>query len=76
MGIKQFLTGGVYKQVINFIGNMKNQNNNPHTKYPVPPFPKQDQSLPGKDTQMKPLADHGEESYTGSVLLPEKAQTF
>jgi len=51
---------------------MKNQDNNPHTKYPVPPFPKQDQSLPGTDTQMKPLADHGEESYTGSGLLEGK----
>jgi NAD(P)-dependent dehydrogenase (short-subunit alcohol dehydrogenase family) len=51
---------------------MKNQDNNPHTKYPVPPFPKQDQSLPGTDTQMKPLADHGEQSYTGSGLLEGK----
>lgn len=48
---------------------MKNQAQNPHTKYPVPPFPKQEQQLPGTEDKMKPLADHGEESYTGSGLL-------
>jgi len=48
---------------------MANQAQNPHTKYPVPPFPVQKQSLPGKEDEMKPLADHGEESYQGSGLL-------
>ena len=44
---------------------MENQHNNPHTKYPVPPFPKQEQTVPGTDAKMEPLADHGEESYVG-----------
>ncbi|MEJ2880977.1 SDR family oxidoreductase [Pedobacter sp. GR22-6] len=45
---------------------------NPHTKYPVPPFPKQEQSLPGEEAKMKPQADHGEDSYQGTGLLEGK----
>lgn len=48
---------------------MENQNNNPHTKYAVPPFPKQEQNTPGTEIQMKPLADHGEDSYVGTGKL-------
>lgn len=44
----------------------------PDTKYAVPPFPKQRQSPPGKEAAMKPLADHGEESYVGSGKLKGK----
>ncbi|MDR6782656.1 NAD(P)-dependent dehydrogenase (short-subunit alcohol dehydrogenase family) [Pedobacter africanus] len=44
----------------------------PDTKYPVPPFPKQKQTPPGKEQKMKPLADHGEESYKGSGKLTGK----
>ncbi|MFC6101376.1 SDR family oxidoreductase [Olivibacter domesticus] len=42
---------------------------NPHTKYPVPPFPKQEQKVPGTEVEMKPKADHGEETYTGTEKL-------
>ncbi|MFC6101475.1 SDR family oxidoreductase [Olivibacter domesticus] len=42
---------------------------NPHTKYPVPPFPKQEQKVPGTEAEMKPKADHGEETYTGAEKL-------
>jgi len=42
---------------------------NPHTKYPVPPFQKQKQSVPGTEAEMKPKADHGEESYIGAGKL-------
>lgn len=42
---------------------------NPHTKYPVPPFPKQQQDVPGVEAAMKPIADHGEESYKGTGKL-------
>lgn len=42
---------------------------NPHTKYPVPPFPKQEQEVPGTEAAMQPQADHGEESYVGSGKL-------
>ncbi|MDM1295827.1 SDR family oxidoreductase [Sphingobacterium sp. N143] len=42
---------------------------NPHSKYPAPPFPKQEQEVPGTEAQMKPQADHGEESYVGTGKL-------
>lgn len=46
----------------------------PDTRYDVPPFPKQKQQPPGKEKDMKPLADHGEESYKGNdKLLGKKA---
>src|SRR4029453_3892353 len=32
---------------------------------PRPPFPKQQQSPPGKTAQLDPVPDHGEESYVG-----------
>ncbi|WP_286857007.1 MULTISPECIES: SDR family oxidoreductase [Sphingobacterium] len=44
---------------------------NPHTKYPVPPFPKQEQEVPGVEAEMKPQADHGEESYIGTGKLKD-----
>ncbi|WP_219223691.1 SDR family oxidoreductase [Pedobacter antarcticus] len=50
--------------------NSKTQN--PHDKYPVPPFPKQKQEVPGTEDQMQPRADHGEESYKGSGKLEGK----
>lgn len=42
---------------------------NPHDKYPVPPFPKQVQMVPGTEGQLEPRADHGEQSYKGSGKL-------
>lgn len=45
---------------------------NPDTKYPVPPFPKQTQAAPGTEAQLKPLADHGETSYKGCGKLKGK----
>lgn len=43
---------------------------NPQDKYPVPPF-KQQRELqpPGKQKDMEPKADHGEESYKGTGKL-------
>lgn len=54
--------------------DMENQqlSSNPHTKYPVPPFPKQDQLTPGTEEQMHPAADHGEWSYKGTGKLKGK----
>ncbi|MDB5798350.1 MAG: short-chain dehydrogenase/reductase [Paucimonas sp.] len=37
-----------------------------------PPFPPQQQSLPGSDAAMRPQADHGEETYRGSGRLAGK----
>ncbi|WP_276088412.1 SDR family oxidoreductase [Pedobacter sp. JY14-1] len=45
---------------------------NPETKYPQPPFPKQDQPTPGTEEKLVPQADHGELSYKGSGKLEGK----
>ena len=45
---------------------------NPDEKYPVPPFPKQEQNPPGTEKDLKPLADHGEKSYQGNGRLKGK----
>ncbi|WP_181707645.1 SDR family oxidoreductase [Chthonobacter rhizosphaerae] len=41
----------------------------PTTKYPKPPFPRQEQDWPGLASRMDPRPDHGEESYRGSGRL-------
>jgi NAD(P)-dependent dehydrogenase (short-subunit alcohol dehydrogenase family) len=53
---------------------MENQDNtqDPAKKYPQPPFPKQDQPTPGRESELSPKADHGEESYKGSGKLEGK----
>ena len=46
----------------------------PTTKYPKPPFPRQEQPWPGLTSRMTPRPDHGEKSYKGSGrLLGRKA---
>lgn len=45
------------------------QQENPVTKYPRPPFAEQEQDMPGSETQMQPRPDHGESSYRGSGKL-------
>src|SRR3954470_21168892 len=44
----------------------------PKEKHPKPPFPSQHQEPPGREADMKPLADHGEESYEGHGRLKDK----
>ena len=41
----------------------------PKGKYPKPPFKHQSQQWPGLSSKMKPVPDHGEESYKGSGRL-------
>lgn len=41
----------------------------PRTKYPVPPFPEQQQTPPGEQRAMEPVPDCGEDSYVGSGRL-------
>jgi NAD(P)-dependent dehydrogenase (short-subunit alcohol dehydrogenase family) len=41
----------------------------PTTKYPKPPFKRQEQPWPGLASKMEPVPDHGEESYKGSGRL-------
>src|SRR5690554_4685403 len=45
---------------------------NPQEKHPQPPYPDQEQSVPGTEDKMQPQADHGEESYKGSGKLEGK----
>jgi NAD(P)-dependent dehydrogenase (short-subunit alcohol dehydrogenase family) len=39
---------------------------------PTPPFPEQEQEPPGREADMQPLADHGEDSYEGHGRLAGK----
>lgn len=41
-------------------------------EYPKPPFPSQQQPMPGRTGSMDPVPDHGEESYKGSGRLKGK----
>jgi hypothetical protein len=45
---------------------------NPQEKYDQPPFPEQQQSVPGSEASMQPKPDHGEQSYRGSGKLAGK----
>ena len=44
----------------------------PTRAQPAPPFPEQEQEPPGSESQMRPLADHGESSYVGNDRLTDK----
>ena len=48
---------------------MSRQRLDPLNAYPRPPFPKQQQNLPGSDYLLDPKPDHGEESYVGAGRL-------
>src|ERR1700704_1404331 len=48
---------------------MKTSLADPRKLYPVPPFPIRSQRPPGAEEKMRPIADHGEESYRGSGRL-------
>ncbi|WP_342739534.1 SDR family oxidoreductase [Bradyrhizobium sp. B117] len=41
-------------------------------EYPKPPFPAQQQPMPGSTRAMRPRPDHGEESYRGAGRLADK----
>lgn len=42
---------------------------NPVDKYPQPPYPAQEQEMPGSEQKMDPKPDHGETTYQGSGKL-------
>lgn len=42
---------------------------NPAEQYPRPPFPAQEQEMPGSEQEMTPKPDHGEDTYKGSGKL-------
>src|SRR5690606_22526625 len=41
----------------------------PRTRYEKPKFEKQQQEIPGKESEMSPKADHGESDYQGNGRL-------
>jgi len=41
----------------------------PQQQYVTPPYPRQEQAVPGHEEKLHPKADHGEESYKGSGKL-------
>ncbi|WP_299825956.1 SDR family oxidoreductase [uncultured Pontibacter sp.] len=45
---------------------------NPQEQYPKPPYPEQEQEVPGTEEDLMPQADHGEKSYRGSGKLEGK----
>jgi NAD(P)-dependent dehydrogenase (short-subunit alcohol dehydrogenase family) len=51
------------------VNNTPETKTDPLTKYPQPPYPDQDQSTPGTESELTPKADHGETSYKGSGKL-------
>jgi NAD(P)-dependent dehydrogenase (short-subunit alcohol dehydrogenase family) len=44
----------------------------PREKGPKPPFARQEQEHPGREAQMSPRADHGEDSYVGHGRLKNR----
>ena len=51
---------------------MTPQQEDPGRAEPTPPFPEQEQAPPGREADMQPLADHGEDSYVGHGWLTDK----
>ena len=45
----------------------------PSTQYPRPPYPPQQQEIPGHTGHMTPRPDHGESTYVGSDRLKNRA---
>src|SRR3954466_5180378 len=51
---------------------MTRHTHDPTHAEPTPPFPEQEQEPPGREDQMQPRADHGEDSYVGHGRLTDK----
>src|SRR3954453_8549538 len=51
---------------------MTPQQTHPTHAQPTPPFPEQEQQPPGHERELRPLADHGEDSYVGHGRLKDK----
>jgi NAD(P)-dependent dehydrogenase (short-subunit alcohol dehydrogenase family) len=47
---------------------MENQQD-PQEKFETPPYPEQEQEVPGQESDLTPRADHGENTYKGSGKL-------
>src|ERR671916_1474759 len=51
---------------------MAERQQDPTQTEPTPPFPEQEQDPPGREADMQPLADHGEETYVGHGKLTDR----
>src|SRR5919112_2084237 len=51
---------------------MTHDEQDPTQAEPTPPFPKQEQEPPGREAELRPRADHGEDSYVGHGRLADK----
>ena len=51
---------------------MSTQHEHPTHAEPEPSFPEQQQEPPGREADMQPLADHGEDSYEGHGRLTDR----
>jgi NAD(P)-dependent dehydrogenase (short-subunit alcohol dehydrogenase family) len=51
---------------------MTRQTHDPTHAEPTPPFPEQEQEPPGREAEMQPVADHGEDSYVGHGRLTDR----
>jgi NAD(P)-dependent dehydrogenase (short-subunit alcohol dehydrogenase family) len=51
---------------------MTHDQQDPTQAEPTPPFPEQEQEPPGREADMRPRADHGEDSYVGYGRLADK----
>ncbi|WP_189603032.1 SDR family oxidoreductase [Salinimicrobium marinum] len=49
--------------------NEEGQMKDPRDKHEQPPYPEQEQQVPGSEKEMNPKVDHGEETYKGSGKL-------
>lgn len=50
----------------------KSNTEDPKKQYATPPYPEQQQQVPGTEGEMQPKADHGEDTYRGSGKLKGK----
>jgi NAD(P)-dependent dehydrogenase (short-subunit alcohol dehydrogenase family) len=48
---------------------MTHQQEHPKHAEPTPPFPRQEQAPPGREAELRPPADHGEETYVGADIV-------
>jgi NAD(P)-dependent dehydrogenase (short-subunit alcohol dehydrogenase family) len=55
-----------------YAASVADQQQDPAYAEPTPPFPEQEQEPPGREADMQPLADHGEDSYVGHGRLKDR----
>ena len=61
--------GTLNAQVLPIMPNEHHAQEDPREKHPTPPFPDQQQPVPGSEEALSPKADHGEKSYKGCGKL-------